>query len=147
MEIDLDNFSRAETIFQDSVMKNPNIELWTVYLNYVRRRHNLNVDSTGQARKTVDQTFEVVLNAVGSDKDAGPLWREYLEFVKSAPGNVSGSGWQDQQKMDSVRKAYQRAVCVPNQETTAIWRQYHQFEMDLNKATVSSASESAHRLR
>ena len=66
------------------------------------------------------------------------IWRDYLDFLKSAPGSVGGTGWQDQQKMDTLRKAYQKAVATPMGVVQQIWKEYNDFEMGLNKITVSS---------
>jgi cleavage stimulation factor subunit 3 len=41
------------------------------------------------------------------------------------------------QKMDTLRKVYQRAVSVPHNATLEIWRDYDRFETGLNKVTVS----------
>lgn len=40
--------------------------------------------------------------------------------------------------MDALRKAYQRAICIPVNNVEAIWQEYNQFENNLNKMTVSS---------
>ena len=112
--------------------------LWTNYLNYIRRRHSLNTDSTGNARQVVSESFEFVLNHVGLDKDSGPLWQDYIQFIRSGPGKVGKNEWQDQQKMDQLRKAFQRAICIPHSAITVIWKDYDHFEMGLNKMTVSS---------
>ncbi len=38
--------------------------------------------------------------------------------------------------MDSVRKAYQRAVQIPMDNVKRIWEEYQEFENNLNKITV-----------
>lgn len=40
--------------------------------------------------------------------------------------------------MDMLRKAYQRAVCIPLDNVESIWQEYNQFENNLNKMTVSN---------
>lgn len=77
-----------------------------------------------------------MLPEVGIDINAGKLWTDYIEILKSGPGNLGGSGWQDMQKMDILRKAYQRAIAVPTNATMEIWRDYDRFEMNLNKVQV-----------
>lgn len=134
MELSLNNFPEAERIFGKCLMGTPNVNLWTKYLDYIRRRNDLN-DSTGQARQTVSQAYEFVIDNIGLDKDSGRIWAEYIQFLKSGPGNVGGSQWQDQQKMDQLRKAYQRAICVPIANVNMLWKEYDQFEMGLNKTT------------
>jgi cleavage stimulation factor subunit 3 len=83
------------------------------------------------------QAYEAVLDAIGIDKESGKIWQDYIQFIKSGPGIVGGSTWQDQQKMDLLRKVYQRAICIPTQVVESIWREYSTFEMSLNKLTVS----------
>lgn len=134
MELDLNNFPEAELIFNKSLMSTLNVNLWTKYLDYIRRRNDLN-DSSGNARQTVSRAYDFVIDNIGLDKDAGRIWAEYIQFIKFGPGTVGGSQWQDQQKMDQMRKAYQRAICVPIANVNTLWKEYDQFEMGLNKLT------------
>ncbi|TVY80631.1 mRNA 3'-end-processing protein rna14 [Lachnellula suecica] len=135
MELENDNRSAAEQIFGKSLMTVPNVQLWSVYLNYIRRVNDLTNDVTGTARQTISQSYDFVLDNIGSDRDSGKIWTEYIQFVRSAPGQVGGTSWQDQQKMDQLRKAYQRAICVPMSTVNNLWKEYDQFEMSLNKMT------------
>ncbi len=132
----LDNFNQAEALFARTLFEVPHLSLWTVYLNYVRRRNDLN-DPTGRARQVVSQAYEFVLNNVGLDRDSAIIWQDYIAFIKSGPGQLGGTSWQDQQKMDLLRKAYQRAICIPMANLNVFWKEYDQFELGLNKMTVS----------
>ncbi|KAI1101619.1 hypothetical protein F4804DRAFT_315413 [Jackrogersella minutella] len=134
MELSLDNTVEAESIFTRTLRSIPDVQLWTWYLNYIRRRNDLN-DPTGRARQTVSQSYEFVLNNIGQDRDAGNIWQDYIQFIKSGPGQIGGTGWQDQQKMDVLRKAYQRAISIPMASVNSLWKEYDQFEMGLNKMT------------
>lgn len=135
MELNLDNFVDAEQLFGRCLMTVPNVKLWTVYLNYIRRRNDLTNDPTGQARRTVTQSYEFVIDNIGVDRDSGSIWQDYVHFIKNGPGQVGGTGWQDQQKMDQLRKAYHRAIAVPMSTVNTLWKEYDQFEMGLNKVT------------
>lgn len=136
MELENDNFEGAETIFGKSLLSVPNVSLWSRYLDYIRRRNDLTNDVMGNARATISQAYDFVLANIGIDKDSGRIWQEYIQFIRSAPGNIGGSSWQDQQKMDQLRKAYQRAICVPMSSLQILWTEYNEFEMNLNKTTV-----------
>ncbi|WPG97801.1 Hypothetical protein R9X50_00058200 [Acrodontium crateriforme] len=125
--------SRVDTIFSKSLPNVPDVDLWSMYLDYLRRVLPLANDVSGEHRGTITQAFEAVLNAIGIDPDAGKVWRDYIDFIKSGPGVIGGPGWQDQQKGDLVRKAYQRAIKVPHSELTKLWKEYDNFEMTLNK--------------
>ena len=113
-----------------------NVDLWSLYLDYIRRRNNLVTDVGGKARSTVSQSYEFVLNNIGIDRDSGRIWQDYVAFIKSGPGVVGGSDWQGQQKMDHLRKVYQRVICIPVNGVEAMWKEYDSFEMGLNKMTV-----------
>ncbi|KAI0886461.1 uncharacterized protein GGS22DRAFT_157901 [Annulohypoxylon maeteangense] len=134
MELSLDNTVEAESIFTRTLRAIPDVQLWTGYLNYIRRRNDLN-DTTGRARQTVSQSYEFVLNNIGQDRDAGSIWQDYIHFIKTGPGQIGGAGWQDQQKMDVLRKAYQRAISIPMANVNTLWKEYDMFEMGLNKMT------------
>ena len=136
MEIENDNFPAAENIFGRSLMSVLNVQLWSVYLNYIRRRNDLTNDPSGSARSTVSQSYDFVLSNIGIDRDSGKIWQEYIQFVRSAPGQIGGNSWQDQQKMDQLRKAYQRSITVPMASVNGLWKDYDGFEMSLNKMTV-----------
>lgn len=136
MEIGLDEFVEAENLFARCLMTVPNVRLWTVYLNYIRRRNDLTNDTSGNARRTITQSYEFVIDNIGVDRDSGDIWMDYIQFIKSGPGQIGGAGWQDQQKMDQLRKAYHRAIVVPMSTVNTLWKEYDQFEMGLNKATV-----------
>ena len=119
-------------------MQVPSLPLWSTYLDHVRRHNNVTTDTSGTARQTIHQAYELALRQVGLDKDSGRLWQDYILFIKSGSGIIGGSNWQDQQKMDLLRKTYQQAICVPTQATNALWKEYDGFEMGLNKMTVRS---------
>ncbi|KKK19556.1 hypothetical protein AOCH_005078, partial [Aspergillus ochraceoroseus] len=135
MESELNELFRLEQIFNRTLLTIPAVQLWTVYLDYVRRRNPLTTDTTGQARRIISSAYDLAFKYIGVDKDSGSIWTDYVQFIRSGPGNAGGSGWQDQQKMDLLRKAYQKAICVPMQAVNTLWKEYDQFEMGLNKLT------------
>lgn len=141
METESENFAQVEQIFGRSIQNTPSLILFSSYIEYVRRRYPL---EEGENRKVIIQAYEFVLPHVGIDISAGRLWTEYIEILKSGPGVLGGNGWQDMQKMDILRKAYQRAIAVPTNATLELWREYDRFEMSLNKVLVSCAHALDH---
>ncbi|KAM0324839.1 hypothetical protein ACHAQA_007805 [Verticillium albo-atrum] len=135
LELDSMNTTAAEALFQRSLLSVSDVQLWTTYINYIRRRNDLSNDPNGQARQVINQSYEFIIDNVGMDRDSGSLWKDWIQFIKSGPGVVGGPGWQDQQKMDQLRKAYHRAITVPMSALTELWKDYDQFELGLNKAT------------
>ena len=116
-------------------MSVPNVNLWSTYLNYIRRTNDLSGANSDKARNTIIQAYEFSLTNIGMDRDAGRIWQDYIQFIRSGPGQIGGTNWQDQLKMDQLRKAYQRAVCIPMSNVNALWKEYDQFEMGLNRIT------------
>lgn len=135
METELDEREHLIGILNQVLMQLPNVDLWKAYLDYVRRSHPLINDSNNENRKVINDAFEAALQQVGNDPDAGMLWREYVEFIKDYPGTLGGSSWQDLQKADLLRKAYQQAIKIPHSDTIKLWKEYEAFEMGLHKAT------------
>ncbi|TKA77653.1 hypothetical protein B0A55_04619 [Friedmanniomyces simplex] len=127
--------NKIDPLFGNSLLAIPSLPLWTEYLSYLRRVFPLIPDPQGVNRTTITSAFEHVIGAVGNDPDSANLWRDYIDFVKSGPGVLGGTGWQDLQKVDALRKAYQQAVKVPTGGVMALWKEYDGFEMLQNKAT------------
>jgi cleavage stimulation factor subunit 3 len=137
MENESGKANAMDNVLFRALPTNPYLPLWSMYLDHVRRHNNLTTDVSGDARQVIYQAYDVALKHIGLDKESGKVWQDYVNFIKSGPGNIGGSGWQDQQKMDSLRKIYQRAICIPHQFTNLLWKEYDGFEMGLNKMTVS----------
>lgn len=95
---------------------------------------------TDNNRKIISDVFDYVLTEIGIDKDAGCIWEDYIDFLKSMPGAVGGSTWQDQQKMDLLRKTYHKAISIPTDAVERLWKDYDVFEMGIDKAAVCIAS-------
>ncbi len=134
MEVEENNLGGVEQIFGRSLLQLPNVDMWNTYLDYLRRVHPLVGDPDGAKRGIISQAFELLLDHVGIDPDAGRLWRDYVDFIKGGPGNIGGTGWQDAQKGDLLRKAYQKAIRIPHSELTKLWKEYDLFELGINKA-------------
>ena len=140
MEIDAQNRNAVETIFNNTLMQISNVQLWSAYIDHVRRHHNVTTDTSGSARGIVYQAYDLALSNIGIDKESGKLWQDCIQFIKSGAGNVVGNSWQDKQKMDSLRKTYKSAICVPTQSVESLWREYNAFEMSIDKITVKGTS-------
>lgn len=84
-------------------------------------------------RDVVRKSYEFALNHVGQDKESGEIWNDYIQFLKA--GETS-STWEEQQKMDSLRKVYHRAVQIPLDNVERLWSELETFETNLNKITA-----------
>lgn len=134
-ETELDELPRVEQLLAKAISNGAYVPVFQCYIDFVRRRFNLTNDTAGKSRETIVMAYEHVLDQVGIDVDSGKLWLDYIELQKTAPGVLGGTNWQDMQKMDTLRKLYQKAVSIPTGATLEIWRDYDRFEMGLNKVT------------
>ena len=124
-------FQRVEQLFARCLNKVLAVGLWKFYVGYIRRMNN--VTDGDKARNIISQVYEFVLSKIGIDKDSGPIWAEYLDFIKSKETTTT---WEQQQKMDLLRKTYRRAICIPLNNLEALWQGYNAFETSLNKTTA-----------
>ncbi|SCZ92478.1 BZ3500_MvSof-1268-A1-R1_Chr5-2g07896 [Microbotryum saponariae] len=130
-------FDHVQDIFIRCLRPSTSIQLWKFYLDFVRRRNPIDLaqpEAAKQARATIAKSFEFALQHVGQDREAGSLWSEYLEFLKEGSGR--GSQWEDQQRMDALRKVLQGAVQIPVENVEQIWQEYSAFENNLSKLTA-----------
>ncbi|KAF8164707.1 hypothetical protein B0H34DRAFT_793176 [Crassisporium funariophilum] len=121
-------FEKAEDLFKKFLRTSPCVELWVFYLTYVRR---MNVGNA--QRDVVRKSYEFALSHVGQDKDSGEIWSDYIAFLKSGDTTTT---WEEQQKMDSLRKVYHRAVQIPLDNVERLWQDLESFETALNRITA-----------
>ena len=133
---------KATSAFNEVLLKVPHVQCWSLYVEYIRRLNPITGDPASQARSTINSAFEFTLKHIGQDPAALQLWQDYIAFVKTMPGVVSGDGWQDKQKVDAVRKAYRQALSVPLPNLMALWSEYSNFEISASRVNVSYARPS-----
>ncbi|KAJ1666417.1 mRNA 3'-end-processing protein rna14 [Coemansia sp. RSA 1813] len=143
LELSRGNRESAESIFNSKLFNVPSIELWKCYLGYVLKS---NANEQGmvvhpESRATVNDCYKLVLENVGLDREAGQIWINYIAFLASAQTHAP---YEDQQKQDSLREAYQAAVIIPMLKVEDIWRDYDAFEAQIDrsmaKQTLSKVS-------
>ncbi|EMD30950.1 hypothetical protein CERSUDRAFT_60698, partial [Gelatoporia subvermispora B] len=124
-----DLHNHVEALFKRFLYHSPFVELWKLYLAYVRRRLN-----TGpNARDTMRKCYELAINRVGQDKDSAEIWIEYIRILKSVEATTT---WTQQHTVDALRKAYRRAVQIPMDDVEKLWEEYCAFESAQNKYTA-----------
>ncbi|KAF7794503.1 hypothetical protein EIP86_005637 [Pleurotus ostreatoroseus] len=136
-------YQYAGSLFEKYLKISPFVDLWKVYLSYVRK-----ITANSAERDTVRKAYEFALNHIGQDKDSTEIWADYIQLLKAAQATTS---WDERQKIEAVRKAYQRAVQIPMDNVKRLWEEYQEFENNLNKITanklISNLSEAHMRAR
>lgn len=141
LELGLSNFAQVEQLFTRCLRSTPSVSLWRSYLSYTRRVNPLPAPSTtgdeegerGRVRKLIEEAFEFATRHVGMSRDSSEIWSDYLRFVKDREAKTP---WLSGQKMDDMRRIYQRVVGIPVANVEQIWREYDQFENGLNRVTA-----------
>ncbi|KAG0174771.1 mRNA 3'-end-processing protein rna14 [Apophysomyces sp. BC1015] len=135
LELKYSNFNEVEALFTRCLKTVLSVDLWKFYLGYIRRinRGENGTAATSEARTVIERAYEFVLENVGIDKDAGSIWADYIFFLKSAE---TTNTWEEQRKMDSMRRAYQKAVTIPLNNVEHLWKEYDRWEHGLNGLTA-----------
>jgi len=116
----------AEELLSPCLSKLRNVELWLQYIKIVKRLipKDIKDENFASARKTYESAYEMAIDNVGYSVESGILWKEYLGFLNEQ----SDATMDPAKKRESIRKAYQRALTVPNEALDELWRGYDQFE-------------------
>jgi len=83
------------------------------------------------------KAFDFMLNYVGNDAASGPVWMEYITFLKSMPAVTPQ---EESHRMTTVRKVYQKAILVPTNRVEQLWKDYENFENSVSRTLVIGIS-------
>ncbi|KAH9936856.1 Suf-domain-containing protein [Epithele typhae] len=126
---DSSQFGYAEALFKKFLLRTtPSVELLKFYLTYIRR-----ITTGSNAREVIRKCYDFALSFASQDKDSYEIWQDYINFLKAGEASTT---WEEQQKMDAVRRAYQQAVQIPMENVKRLWEDYQDFENGLNKITA-----------
>ncbi|CAL0317401.1 unnamed protein product [Lupinus luteus] len=123
----VNNDDATKQIFSRCLLNCLQIPLWRCYIRFIRKAN----DKKGvESQEETKKAFEFMLNYVGADIASGPVWMEYISFLKSLPAlNIQ----EESQRMTAVRKVYQRAIITPTHHIEQIWKDYENFENSVSR--------------
>lgn len=124
-EIKARNFERVEKLFQRCLIKILNIDLWKLYLTYVKETKA----GLSTHKEKLAQAYDFALEKIGMDLHSFSIWQDYITFLKSV--EAVGS-YAENQKITAVRKVYQKAVVTPIIGIETLWKEYIAFEQNIN---------------
>lgn len=127
------NFEKVEKLFQRCLMKVLNIELWKLYLSYVKETKN----TLPTYKEKMAQAYDFALEKIGMDIQSYSIWNDYVNFLKSV--EAVGS-YAENQKISAVRKVYQRGVINPMVNIEQLWKDYINFEQNINPIIAEKMS-------
>lgn len=155
-------FQVAESLFSRFLRPSPSVDLWKFYLVYVRQVANIDFMSGNRPIHRLDASTRILARVKQSRRRTNSLWpisvrtrtaarsgRNTLTFwhlEKCVPQCLvvrcplttakTHTTWEEQQKMDALRRVYHRAVQIPLENIDQLWRELDVFENKLNKITV-----------
>lgn len=124
----VNNDDATKQIFSRCLLTCLQIPLWRCYINFIRKAN----DKKGlEGQEETRKAYDFMLGFVGSDIAAGPVWTEYINFLKSLPAQ---NAQEESQRMISIRKVYQKAIVTPTHHVEQHWRDYENFENSVSRA-------------
>ena len=127
----------VEALFERCLLQCPHIELWSLYLRYLK------VEKRCDAKEVL-QAYTLLLEAIGADVSAGPLWIEYVGLLRDAvePGSHAHSA-----AVTAARDAYRRALVQPAVGLEGLWKEYEIWEAaqsrEAAKAVLTEVADGA----
>ena len=137
-ELKAKNFERVEKLFQRCLIKILNIDLWKLYLQYIR-------ETKGRLptfKEKMAQAYDFALDKMGLDFLSYPIWADYVVFLRGT--HVTGS-YAESQKITATRRIYQKAIVTPMLGIETIWRDYCLYENSINPLIAKKFTEDRSR--
>ncbi|CAL8073455.1 unnamed protein product [Calicophoron daubneyi] len=137
-EMKAKNYERVEKLFQRCLVKILNIDLWKLYLQYIKEtkgKHHAFKEKMAQA-------YDFTLDKMGLDLNSYSIWADYISFLRST--QVQGS-YAESQKITATRRVYQRAIVTPMLGIETIWRDYCMYENSINPLIAKKFTEERSR--
>lgn len=127
------NYEKVEKLFQRCLMKILNIDLWKLYLSYVKETKA----SLPTYKEKMAQAYDFALDKIGMDIHSYSIWNDYVNFLK---GVVAVGSYAENQKILAVRKVYQRGVINPMVGMESFWKDYIAYEQNINPIIAEKMS-------
>ncbi|KZV60986.1 hypothetical protein PENSPDRAFT_593406 [Peniophora sp. CONT] len=123
----------AEKLFERFLPTTVSVELWSAHILNLQRMNN-----NPTVRESVGQAFELAINCIGHDKDAGKIWMGYLQFLWQDEHETTSVGGRS--RRDLLSDLFARALRIPLEDLELIWQEYMRFEGTSTSAYVRLAS-------
>ncbi|XP_072996994.1 cleavage stimulation factor subunit 77 [Typha latifolia] len=124
----VNNDEAAKQIFSRCLLSCLQVSLWRCYIRFIRK---VNENKGAEGIEETKKAFDFMLSYVGTDIASGPVWVEYIAFLKSMPASTAQ---EESHRMTSVRKIYQKAIVMPTHQLEQLWKEYEHFENSVSRA-------------
>ncbi|KAG4395894.1 hypothetical protein GLYMA_19G064500v4 [Glycine max] len=121
------NDDATKQIFSRCLLNCLQIPLWRCYIRFIRK---VNDKKGMEGQEETRKAFDFMLNYVGADIASGPVWMEYIAFLKSLPAI---NAQEESHRMTTMRKVYQKAIVTPTHHIEQLWKDYENFENSVSR--------------
>nr|2UY1_A Chain A, CLEAVAGE STIMULATION FACTOR 77 [Encephalitozoon cuniculi] len=113
------DYRSLESLFGRCLKKSYNLDLWMLYIEYVRK--------VSQKKFKLYEVYEFTLGQFENYWDSYGLYKEYIE--------EEGKIEDEQTRIEKIRNGYMRALQTPMGSLSELWKDFENFELELNKIT------------
>ncbi|XP_032594403.1 protein suppressor of forked-like [Drosophila grimshawi] len=133
MEMRSGFYERVEKLFQRCLVKILNIDLWKLYLTYLRDTKA----GLSMHKEKMSQVYDFALKRIGMDLHSLNIWQDYIHFLHGveAIGNYAVN-----QKINDIRRVYQKVIVTPIVGIELLWKDYIAFEQNINPLDAEKVS-------
>ncbi|CAI8586099.1 unnamed protein product [Vicia faba] len=125
----VNNDDAVKQIFSRCLLNCLQVPLWQCYIRFIRK---VNFQKGAEGQEETIKAFEFMLNYVGVDIASGPVWVEYISFLKSLPLQPVHEQ-EESYQMTIIRNVYQRAIITPTHQIEQLWKDYENFENSVSR--------------
>lgn len=119
----------VQAIFSRCLLECKFLDLWHLYLDYIRTVHGEGDES---GAKAIREAYEFAVEHVGQDPRSGQLWTDYINFLRRVRADYAFTtprpGQEESMRMMEIRKAFKQALVVPQNSIDSLWKEYEAFE-------------------
>ncbi|KAG5859536.1 hypothetical protein KMI_06g10610 [Encephalitozoon hellem] len=112
-------YRSLEGLFGKCLKKSYNLDLWMLYIEYVKK--------VSQKKFKLYEVYEFTLGQFENYWDSYGLYKEYIEEL----GKIE----DEQTRIEKIRNGYMRALQTPMSSLSELWKDFENFELELNKIT------------
>ncbi|KAJ6388921.1 hypothetical protein OIU77_027298 [Salix suchowensis] len=123
----VNNDDAIKQIFSRCLLNCLHVPLWRCYIRFIRK---VNEKKGAEGQDEIRKAFDFMLGYVGADMASGPVWMEYITFLKSLPAQTAQ---EESIRMTAIRKTYQKAIITPTHHVEQLWREYEHFENSVSR--------------
>ncbi|KAK7840383.1 cleavage stimulation factor subunit 77 [Quercus suber] len=108
----VNNDDATKQLFSRCLLNCLQIPLWRCYIRFIRK---VNEKKGIEGQEETRKAFDFMLSYLGADIASGPVWMEYITFLKTLPESIP------------------KAIVTPTHHIEQLWKDYESFENSVSR--------------